>query len=140
MRRIPPHLKEFCRSQKILRLAFLDGKGNPHVLPLWFVTFGNDFFFGTDRGSAKGRALRKNPRVGWLIDGGASARTYKGVSFWGRAEEVTDPRLWRKVWRALGTKYYGSPQSRAFQELYTPETLIVRLRPEGVFFWDHSQS
>ncbi|GBC83443.1 hypothetical protein HRbin10_02591 [bacterium HR10] len=71
------------------------------------------------------------------MEGRACAPT-KGSPSGGRAEEVTDPRLWRKVWRALGTKYYGSPESRAFQQLYTPETLIVRLRPEGVFFWDYS--
>ncbi len=138
MRRLPRRLREFCQKQKIMRLAFTDGRGYPHVLPLWFVMIGNDYFFGTDRESAKGRAVLKNPRVGWVIDGGTSVRTYKGVSFWGRAEEVTDPRLWRKVWRALGAKYYGSPESRAFQDLYTPETLIVRLKPEGIFFWDYS--
>ncbi|GBC83442.1 hypothetical protein HRbin10_02590 [bacterium HR10] len=83
MRRLPRRLREFCESQKIMRLAFTDGKGYPHVLPLWFVMIGNECFFGTDRESAKGRAVLKRPRVGWVIDGGTSVRTYKGVSFWG---------------------------------------------------------
>ncbi len=138
MMRLPEKMRTFCRHQKLLRLAFLDPDGYPRVVPLWFVMRGGEFYFGTDRESPKGRFIRHNPKVGWVVDGGMSARTYKGVSFWGTAAEVTDDRLWKTIWRALGRKYYGSPHDRHFQQLYTPETMIVRLMPERFFFGDHT--
>jgi hypothetical protein len=80
--------------------------------------------------------------VGWVIDGGTSAKNYKGVSFWGTAEQVTDKRLHRRAYRALGEKYFGSAESRAFREIYgeldEPGTVFLRLRPERFFFWDYS--
>jgi len=127
-----------CQQEKVLRLAFVDSEGYPRVVPLWYVKIGEQFFFGTDRESAKWRYLQSNPRVGWVIDSGRTVGALKGVSFWGTAEEVTDERLWKRVWRALGRKYYGSPKSRSFQELYTPDTLMVCLKPERYFFWDYS--
>lgn len=122
-----------------MRLAFLDSHGYPRVVPLWFVMRGQEFFFGTDRHSVKARNIRHNPRVGWVIDGGASVRTYRGASFWGTAEVVTDRRLWKTIWRALGRKYYGSWQNRDFQQLYTSDTAIIRLTPEKAFTWDYSE-
>ncbi|HXF04328.1 MAG TPA: pyridoxamine 5'-phosphate oxidase family protein [Blastocatellia bacterium] len=139
MKRLPKKMRAFCQEQKVMRLAFVDAHGYPRVVPVWFVMRGQEFFFGTHRNSAKGRLIQQNPRAGWVIDGGASLRTYKGVSFWGRAEAVTDAHMWKTVWRAIGKKYYGSWQDRNFQQLYTPDTLIFRLTPERVFYWDYSE-
>ena len=139
MMRLPKKMRAFCREQKLMRLAFVDPLGYPRVVPLWFVMRGQEFFFGTDRNSVKGRYIRQNPKVGWVIDGGTSVSMYKGASFWGTAEVVTDARVWKAVWRAIGRKYYGSWQNHDFQQLYTPDTLILRLMPERVFCWDYSE-
>ena len=33
-------LDDFLKSQKILRLATIDDKGNPHVVPVWYLQDG----------------------------------------------------------------------------------------------------
>jgi len=139
MPRLPLKIKQFCEQQKILRLAYVDADGYPRVMPLWFVRMGNDFVVGTGISSAKWRSIEPNPKVGWVIDGGTRASNYKGVSFWGTAEKVTDNRLHRRAFRALGMKYFGSTKHRTFRQLYAnPETILIRLRSEQFFFWDYS--
>ena len=132
-------LVPLCEEQKLLRLACVDDQGYPRVMPLWFVRVGDDFAFGTGASSAKSQFIQANPKVGWVIDGGTRASNYNGVSFWGTAEKITDQRLHRRAFRALGMKYFGSTEHRTFLQLYdAPETILIRLRPERFFLWDYS--
>lgn len=140
MTKLPVKMRQFCEEQKLLRLAYLNRDGYPQVIPLWYVALGNDFVVGTGLSSAKWRFMQQQAKVGWVIDGGTRASNYKGVSFWGTVEPVADPRFYRRAFRALGMKYFGSTEHRTFRQLYaTPETILIRLRPERFFFWDYSK-
>jgi nitroimidazol reductase NimA-like FMN-containing flavoprotein (pyridoxamine 5'-phosphate oxidase superfamily) len=140
MAKFPAKMKQFCDEQQILRLACIDGQGYPHVIPVWYVRMGNDFIVGTDRNSTKWQLMKVNPKVGWVIDTGSDVSSYKGASFRGTVEEVTDKRTWNQAFRAIGTKYYGSPEDPDFLELFGGAgTVLFRLKPESSFFWDYSQ-
>ncbi|MBI3952266.1 MAG: pyridoxamine 5'-phosphate oxidase family protein [Acidobacteria bacterium] len=139
MPRLPTKMKQFCDEQKLLRLAYVDGDGYPHVMPVWFVRMGDDFAIGTQNSSAKWQSMQRNPKVAWVIDAGTSTRNYRGVSFSGTAEQITDKRLHRRAFSALGMKYYGSTEHREFLQLFAdPSSILIRLRPERFFFWDHT--
>ena len=140
MKELSESLKEFCEKQELLRLAYTDGNGFPRVVPVWFVVIGGDYFFGTDRTSAKWKAMKRDPRAGWVIDGG-SREHYKGVSATGRVEEVTDTAMRASIYRALGEKYFGSADHPGFVELYgeadNAETVYLKLKAEHVFSWEY---
>lgn len=139
MARLPTKMKRFCDEQKLLRLAYVDQQGYPRVMPLWFVRLGEQFIVGTEASSVKWRHLRRRSKVGWVIDGGTQAEGYLGVSFWGTAEPVTDRRLHRRAFRALGMKYFGSTDHPTFLELYAqPESILIRLAPRRFFTWDYT--
>src|SRR5215211_3031788 len=104
MKELSPTLKEFCEKQELLRLAYTDGRGYPRAVPVWFVVIDGEYYFGTGRTSAKMKAITREPRVGWVIDGGAKPN-YKGVSMYGRAEEATDGETRANINRALAIKY-----------------------------------
>jgi nitroimidazol reductase NimA-like FMN-containing flavoprotein (pyridoxamine 5'-phosphate oxidase superfamily) len=133
-------LKEFCEKEELLRLAFIDSSGYPRVVPVWFALLDGEYFLGTDTTSAKLKAIRKDSRVGWVIDGGPMS-AYKGASFRGRAEEVTDSALRANIYDALGTKYFGSTDHRKYIELYgeadNPEIVYLRLRAEDSLTWEY---
>ncbi|MGC1709234.1 MAG: pyridoxamine 5'-phosphate oxidase family protein, partial [Nitrosotalea sp.] len=40
--------KDFIRTQKILRIATIDAKGNPHIVPVWYNYEGDKFYIGTN--------------------------------------------------------------------------------------------
>jgi nitroimidazol reductase NimA-like FMN-containing flavoprotein (pyridoxamine 5'-phosphate oxidase superfamily) len=140
MKELSPSLKEFCEKQELLRLAYIDGSGNPRAVPVWFVIIDDDYYFGTGATSAKARALNRNPRVGWVIDGGTKAN-YKGVSLYGQAEQVTDHSVRAAIHRKLGLKYFGSVDDPKYIEIYgqpdDEETAYLRLKSKDGISWEY---
>ena len=49
------------------KLATVRRDGAPHVVPIWFVLDGDDVIFTTGSTSAKGRHLRRDPRVALTV-------------------------------------------------------------------------
>jgi nitroimidazol reductase NimA-like FMN-containing flavoprotein (pyridoxamine 5'-phosphate oxidase superfamily) len=140
MEELSPALKEFCEQQDLLRLAYTDSRGYPRVVPLWFAIIDGEYYFGTDASSAKTKAINRDPRCGWVIDGGAKG-SYKGVSMYGRAEEVTDGETRANIYRALSIKYFGSADHPKFKEIYGEpddrETVYMRLKGEDGISWEY---
>jgi len=140
MKELSPTLKEFCEEQELLRLAYTDGRGYPRVVPLWFIVIEGEYHIGTGATSAKMKAINREPRVGWVIDGGAKG-SYKGASMYGRAEKVTDQEARSNIYRALAIKYFGSADHPKFKEIYgepdDQETVYLRLRGEDGISWEY---
>jgi nitroimidazol reductase NimA-like FMN-containing flavoprotein (pyridoxamine 5'-phosphate oxidase superfamily) len=140
MKELSATLKEFIENQELLRLAYTGGTGHPRVFPIWYVIINDDCYVGTGATSAKRKAIEKDARVGWVIDGGERPG-YKGASFYGVAEEVTDGDLRAAVYRQLGEKYFGSASDPKFVEIYgavdDAATVYWRLKAEDVFAWEY---
>jgi nitroimidazol reductase NimA-like FMN-containing flavoprotein (pyridoxamine 5'-phosphate oxidase superfamily) len=140
MQELSPMLRGFSEEAELLRVAYLDRQGYPRVVPVWFVSFDSAYYIGIGTTSAKWKAMQRDPRVGWVIDGGTRGH-YKGVSMRGRAEEVRDASERARVYEALGKKYFGAADDPGFVEIFgavaDPETLYVRLVPEDGLTWEH---
>jgi nitroimidazol reductase NimA-like FMN-containing flavoprotein (pyridoxamine 5'-phosphate oxidase superfamily) len=140
MQELSPTLREFCDKEELLRLAYLDSKGYPRVVPVWFVMIEGDYYVGTGATSAKWKAMQRDARIGWVIDGGTRGR-YKGASMRGRAEEVRDATWRARVYDALGKKYFGAPDDPQFIEIFgnadDAETVYLRLVPEDGLTWEY---
>jgi PPOX class probable F420-dependent enzyme len=73
---IPPAVEEFIERARVARLATIDSKFKPHLVPVVFVFDGNHFFIPLDekRKVAKPEKLKRirnihdNPNVALLID------------------------------------------------------------------------
>ncbi len=50
------------------KLATVRADGSPHVAPIWFILDGGDLVFMTGEGTAKGKALLRDPRVALSVD------------------------------------------------------------------------
>jgi nitroimidazol reductase NimA-like FMN-containing flavoprotein (pyridoxamine 5'-phosphate oxidase superfamily) len=139
MKKLTPSLKKFCENQELLRLAYVEG-GSPRVVPVWFVVIGGHYYAGTYANSPKWKAIKRKPRVGWVIDGGKQNK-YRGLSMSGVAEEITDQKLRARIYRALGKKYYGSSNHPKHVELWgevdDPSAVFMRLSPQDGFGWEY---
>ena len=140
MKRLTQTLKKFSENQELLRLAYVDPNDQPHVLPVWYVVVGRDHYIGTGVNTAKWKAIKQRPCVGWVIDGGEK-RKYKGVSMFGRAEEVSDRKLRARIYRAFGKKYFGSADHPKHLEIWgevdDPDTVFMRLEPKDGLSWEY---
>jgi nitroimidazol reductase NimA-like FMN-containing flavoprotein (pyridoxamine 5'-phosphate oxidase superfamily) len=146
MPELSPTLREFCDNEELLRLAYLDRQGYPRVLPVWFVMIDGDYYVGTGATSAKWKAMQRDARVGWVIDGGTQGRypatvTAKGVSMRGRVEEVRDATWRARVYDALGQKYFGMTNHPQFIETFgrvdDVDTVYLRLLAEDGLTWEY---
>lgn len=139
MKRVPPRLKEFCQKQELLRLAYID-LGHPRVVPVWFVVIGGDYYIGTYANSPKWKAIRRKPSIAWVIDGGKQGK-YRGVSMFGKAEEITDKKLRARIYRAFGEKYFGSASDPKHVEIWgevdDPSSVYMRLKAEDGSWWEY---
>jgi nitroimidazol reductase NimA-like FMN-containing flavoprotein (pyridoxamine 5'-phosphate oxidase superfamily) len=139
MQELSPTLHLLCEQAELLRLAFLDRQGYPRVVPVWFVLIDGAYYIGIGTTSAKWKAMQRNARVGWVIDGGTRGH-YKGASMRGRAEEVREATWRTRVYGTLGQKYFGATDDPEFVKIFgqvdDPETVYVRLMPDDGLTWE----
>ena len=139
MKRMTSAFREFLEKEELLRIAYADG-GQPRVLPVWFVIIGSNYYIGTGAGSAKWKAMQREPRVGWAIDAGKQGK-YKGVSIYGDAEAVTDKKLRAKIHREFGKKYFGSVDHPKHVEIWgevdDPGSVFIHLKMKDGFWWEY---
>lgn len=139
MKRMTSTLREFLEKQELLRIAYADGN-QPRVVPVWFVIVGSNYYIGTGANSPKWKAMQREPRVGWAIDGGNQGK-YKGVSIYGKAEAVTDKKLRARIYRAFGKKYFGSAEHPKHIEIWgevdDPGSVFVHLKMKDGFWWEY---
>jgi nitroimidazol reductase NimA-like FMN-containing flavoprotein (pyridoxamine 5'-phosphate oxidase superfamily) len=140
MPELSPQLQTMVEQSDLLRLAFVDRQGHPRVVPVWFVVLDGAYYIGIGATSAKWHAMRRNPRVGWAIDGGMRGH-YQGVSMRGIAAEVREASSRARVYDALGRKYFGAADDAEFVNIFglvdDPESLYVRLTPDAALTWEH---
>jgi nitroimidazol reductase NimA-like FMN-containing flavoprotein (pyridoxamine 5'-phosphate oxidase superfamily) len=137
---LSPTLHAFCQHAELLRLAYLDRQGFPRVVPVWFVIIDRAYYIGTGTTSAKWRAMQRDARIGWVIDGGPRSG-YKGAALRGRAAEVRDATMRARVYEALGKKYFGTSEDAKFIEIFgsvdDQATVYLQLVPEDGLTWEY---
>jgi PPOX class probable F420-dependent enzyme len=100
-------------------LGYVAADGRPLVAPVWFVVDDGALVFNTGRDTAKGRALRRDPRVVLCVDD--PHPPYSFVQVQGVAELSEEPDEVVAVATRTGGRRNG-----------VPGELLVRVRPTKV--------
>jgi PPOX class probable F420-dependent enzyme len=109
------------------RAGVVKADGTPHVTPVWFLLDGDDLVFTTHRTSAKGIALRRDPRVCVCVD--EDVPPYSFVSLWGTASVSEDPGELRKWATDLAARYMGPERAEEYGARNgVPGELLIRVR------------
>jgi PPOX class probable F420-dependent enzyme len=125
-------LQEGTRTAK---LATVRHDGRPHVVPVWFVLDGDDLVFTTGAGTVKGRAMRRDPRVGVCVDD--ENPPFAFVTIEGRATLSEDVGQLRRYAAAIGGRYMGADRAEEFgARNAVPGELLVRVTPVHVLAED----
>lgn len=121
-------LSEGTRTGK---LAFAAASGRPLVAPVWFVVADDAIVFTTAAVSAKGRALRRDPRVTMCVD--LQRPPYAFVQVQGTAEISEDLAELSRAAARIGGRYMGPDRAEEFgRRNGVPGELLIRLRPDKV--------
>lgn len=113
------------------KLSFTSASGQPLVAPVWFIVDGGDLVFNTGKGTAKGRALARDPRTAICVD--LEQPPYAFIQVQGVAELSEDPAELVRTATAIAARYMGPERAGEFgQRNGVPGELVVRIRPHKV--------
>lgn len=118
------------------KLAWVGPSGQAHVAPIWFLvddsrTDALEVVFNTGATSAKGKAIRRDPRMSLLVDDERPPFAY--VKLTGSvtvSEDLDDLRRWAT---RIGGRYMGAERAEEFGARNgVAGELLVRLRAAKV--------
>jgi PPOX class probable F420-dependent enzyme len=121
-----------AQPARTAKLATVRADGRPHVAPVWIDLDDDDtLVFTTGADTAKGRSLRRDPRVSLCLDD--ERPPFSFVVIEGEAELSDDAdELLRWATRVAG-RYVGAEQADAYgRRNAVPGELLVRVRPTRV--------
>jgi PPOX class probable F420-dependent enzyme len=127
-----PAVRDFLsHGTRTGKLSYLAASGRPLVAPVWFVVEDGSLVFNTNKDTAKGRALARDPRVSLCVD--LEEPPYAFVQVQGEAELSEDPAELIRTATAIAARYMGAGRAEEFgRRNGVPGELVVRLRPVKV--------
>ena len=127
-----PAVRDFLsHGTRTGKLSYLAASGRPLVAPVWFVVEDGSLVFNTNKDTAKGRALARDPRVSLCVD--LEEPPYAFVQVQGEAELSEDPAELVRTATAIAARYMGAGRAEEFgRRNGVPGELVVRLRPTKV--------
>jgi PPOX class probable F420-dependent enzyme len=113
------------------KLATVQADGRPHVAPIWFVLDGPDLVFNTGAETAKGRALRRDPRAALTVD--LEQPPYAFVLVEGTVTLSDDVMAMLPLSTAIAARYLGEELAEQYgRRNAVPGELLVRLTPTKI--------
>jgi PPOX class probable F420-dependent enzyme len=113
------------------KLGWTAADGRPLVAPVWFVVEDGTVLFNTGKDTAKGRAIRRDPRLVLCVD--VEEPPYGFVQVQGTATVSEDPDELIYSATAIGARYMGADRAEEFgRRNGIRGELLVRLRPTKV--------
>jgi PPOX class probable F420-dependent enzyme len=127
-----PGVRDFLgQGTRTGKLSWLSASGRPLVAPVWFIVDGDGLVFNTNKDTAKGRALARDPRVSLCVD--LEEPPYAFVQVQGEAELSEEPAELLRTAIAIAARYMGADHAEEFgKRNAVPGELVVRLRPAKV--------
>ena len=130
---------DFVARSRTGTMATIGPDGQPHLVAMWYGVLDGEIWVETKAKSQKAVNLRRDPRVSFLIEGGDTYDSLRGVSFEGVAEIVEDPDTIFKVGISVWERYNGpySEEMRPFVEFMAKNRAAIKLTPSRIRSWDH---
>ena len=126
---------EFLKSQKILRLATIDNKKNPHIVPVWYEFKDSKFYVGTNTRTKKAKNIKKNPKVSFCVDTGIKSPDIFGVMGIGKARLILEKNQVSSIAKRILKRYFKNLNVKSAQELLNDTDCIIEISPRKTAVW-----
>ena len=125
----------FLKTQKILRLATIDQKGTPHIVPVWYLYSQKKFYIGTNTRTEKAKNLKKNKRVSFCIDVGIHSPKIYGVMGKGNAKLILEKNKVSFFAKKILKRYFQTLENKSAKELLDDTDCIIEITPKRLSTW-----
>jgi PPOX class probable F420-dependent enzyme len=131
--KLSKEVARFVARERVARVATAGQGGMPHVVPVCHVLVDGKLYLGSGDDARKVLNVRENPRLAVAVDLYAEDWSQlKGVLLQGTANVLEPGPAFRRVRKALYTKYPQYPTDSALDE---DGSVVVELTPTHVFSW-----
>jgi PPOX class probable F420-dependent enzyme len=136
---LPSKIRQKLKSARVARLATIEGKQRPHLIPICFAYDGSVFYSAIDRKPkrvnphrlARLKNIRDTPQVALLVDQYDDNWTRLWyVLVRGEAELVSEPKERKQAFQQLTAKY---PQYRS--GMLAENAPMMRITPSHLTAW-----
>jgi PPOX class probable F420-dependent enzyme len=126
----------FLRENGKASLATLDRDGFPHVVAMGYFFADGAFFMTSYAKAQKVLNIRRDPRVGLMVETGDAYRELRGVMVRGTCEIIEETEAVRAA--MLRRRGEGLRASRAGVDS-APKRVLLKLTPHKIASWDHAK-
>ena len=131
--------EQFLNKNLKAALATLDKNGFPHVVAMNYFYIEGAIYMTSYGKAQKVVNIRRNPKVGVMVETGRSYGELQGVMVRGHCEIIEDPEQVQRSLRAIGQKQgqqSGVPRQAATS---MPKRVVLKIVPEKITSWDHTK-
>lgn len=127
----------FLRENRKCSLATIDQHGFPHVVAMNFVERDGAYYMTSYGKAQKVLNVRRNPKVGIMVETGRAYAELKGVMVRGDCEVIEDADAVTEAMRWLGAGRTTERPAGAVRAV--PKRVLLKITPRKTFTWDHGK-
>jgi len=139
IRLTPEEQAAFLQEGHKAALATLDKDGFPHVVAMGFMEKDGAIYMTSYGKAQKILNIRRNPKVGIMIESGKNYGDFRGLMIRGHCEIIEDPALVAATIQTLQAMQSGKTEAPREAILSAPKRVILKITPEKVASWDHTK-
>ena len=139
IRLTPEEQVAFLRQNRKCALATVDKDGFPHVVAMNFVARDGAYYMTSYGKAQKVVNVRRNPKVGLMVEAGSAYAELKGVMVRGHCEIHEGEEAVHQVF-AWSAEARGDTYKRpAGASSSAPKRVVLKIVPHKIMTWDHSK-
>jgi PPOX class probable F420-dependent enzyme len=124
----------FLRDNPKCALATIDKDGFPHVVAMGFYLEDGAFWMTSYAKAQKVLNIRRNPKVGLMVETGSAYSELRGVMVRGSCELIEDVETVRRV---MTRRRDGAQAGREGAAASAPKRVVLKVTPAKIASWDH---
>jgi len=132
----PEELTAFLAQPHKAALATIDKDGFPHVVAMGYLAKDGAIYMTSYGKAQKVLNIRRNPKVGVMIETGQTYSDFIGVLLRGTCEIIDDPEAVARTMRELGGNQPKGAAPRAATSS-APKRVVLKITPHKISSWDH---
>jgi len=130
-------LIEFLKKEKILHLATIDEKNNPHIVPVWYMYSSKKIYIGTNTRTQKAKNVKNHNKVSFCVDVGVNAPKIFGVMGKGTAKLLKEKSIVNRIAKRILLRYFKTLDGKSARELLEDTDCIIEISPKDFTNWKY---
>jgi nitroimidazol reductase NimA-like FMN-containing flavoprotein (pyridoxamine 5'-phosphate oxidase superfamily) len=127
----------FLAANRKAALATTDSDGYPHLVAMSFGVKDGNFYMTSYAKAQKVLNIRRNPKVGLMVEAGGTYGDLKGVMVRGVCDIIEGEDAVRDAW-AIISGSTSTPRRRETNDS-AAKRVVLKLVPLRIVSWDHSK-